>query len=53
MDLERIGKNRKRVVISNERNKDWEQEVTEYVEGKVDMEHTRGGESSGVHGKGV
>jgi hypothetical protein len=29
--LEKIGKNRKREVINNERNKDWKQQIAEYI----------------------
>jgi hypothetical protein len=37
MELEKIGKNRKREVINNERNKDWKLQVKEYEQGKTSL----------------
>jgi hypothetical protein len=31
LELEKIGKNRKREVINNERTKDWKQQIAEYI----------------------
>lgn len=37
MELEKIGKSRKREVINNERTKDWQQQVKEYEQHKTDL----------------
>lgn len=37
LELEKIGKSRKREVINNERTKDWKKQVKEYEQGKSDL----------------
>lgn len=39
LSLEKIGKNKKREVINNERTKDWKAQVKEYEQSKSDMGH--------------
>jgi hypothetical protein len=53
MELEKIGKSKRAVVINSERQRDWAQELKEYEQGKVDLEYPQRGGFSGVHGPSI
>jgi len=52
LDQERLGKSRKREVINNEMERDWETELKDYELGQLSVDNTERGISDSVHGTG-
>jgi hypothetical protein len=52
LDQERIGKTRKREIINNEQERDWETELKEYERGKLSVDDPGWGKQDSVHGAG-
>jgi hypothetical protein len=52
LDQERLGKSRKREVINNEMERDWETDLKDYELGKLSVDDTERRKSNSVHGEG-
>jgi hypothetical protein len=53
MELEKIGKSRKNIVLNNEQVKDWNKELREYEQGELSLVNARWGELDSIHGESV
>lgn len=53
LELEKIGKSKRKEAINNERQRDWVEELAEYEQGKTDLEYPGRGGTSGVHGTSI
>lgn len=53
LELEKIGKSKRKEAINNERQRDWAEELADYEQGKIDMEYPGRGGTGSVHGTSI